>query len=75
MTEEEIVSAAISRLGGWIAHDGGMRPTGLSKKRVVALLRNDRVMTISEYWASAWVWRYDEDPGLNVMAYRIVDDE
>ena len=75
MTEEEIVSAAISRLGGWVPHSGGMRPTGLSKKRVVALLRNDRVITISECRASAWVWRYDEDPGLNVMAYRIVDDE
>ena len=74
MTEEETAAAAISRLGGWITHDGGMRPTGLSKKRVVSLLRNGGVITISACRASAWVWRYDEDPGLNVMAYRIVDD-
>lgn len=74
MTDEEIAKRAVGRLGGWIEHDGGMRPTGLPKKRVVALLRNDRVITISECRASAWVWGYDEDPGLNVMAYRVVDD-
>ena len=72
MTEEEIVSAAISRLGGWIAHDGENHPAGVANKNVQALLRNGVTIFLDGRQGPWWYWRRDEDPAINIMAYRII---
>ena len=72
MTEEEIAAAAISRLGGWIAHDGKERPVNIAKERVEVLLRSGLIIAISEHPDTWWHWRRDEDPAINIMAYRII---
>ena len=72
LTKEEIASAAISRLGGWIAHNGKKRPTNFTKERVEILLRNGRMIAINEHPSTWWHWRRDEDPELNIVAYRII---
>ena len=72
MTEEEIVSAAISRLGGWIAHDGENHPAGVANKNVQVLLRNGVTIFTDGRQGTWWRWQYDEDPELNIVAYRII---
>ena len=72
MTEEEIAAAAITRLGGWIEYDGKKRPANITKERVEILLRNGRMIAINEPPSTWWHWRRDEDPELNIVAYRII---
>ena len=72
MTEEEIAAAAISRLGGWIAHDGKKRPADIAKERVEVLLRSGGIIATGKHPAAWWHWHRDEDPAVNIMAYRII---
>ena len=73
MTEEEIASAAISRLGGWIAHDGENHPAGVANKNVQVLLRNGITIFTDGRQGTWWYWRHDEDPTVNIVAYRIIN--
>ena len=71
MTEEEIVTAAISRLSGWIPHKGGDCPFP-DKKIVEIKLRDGRTIGPIVSVCFFWSWVSDPKEDLNVMAYRII---
>ena len=69
---KDIAAAAITRLGGWIEHDGKKRPANITEERIEVLLRSGRIVALSKHPTTWWHWHRDKDPGYNFMAYRII---